>query len=496
MGTSQPPHTYGLVELAPTRVDEGWVVTTSHARIDLATTPVAFYSHGWHTFSATDWLPSGHARSVPPARIMEAVADDPAYVHDSRPSGSGVGAVIDVEGEVVLLGALGTDGRVALDAGRLVGTCANEVEWFLARGEREAVFAAYARVLGDRLGRRRTGGLRMWSSWYSFYEDITQQRLRHVLEEVRSWPLDVFQIDDGWQAAVGDWTANDAFSDGMGDLAERIRSAGLRPGLWLAPFITWPSARLAADHPEWLITDADGAPKRVGYNWGDWFYALDLARPEVLDHLEEVIATVRGWGYEVLKLDFLYAGAVPGGRANDTPRELLYRQAVERLRRAAGEDAYLLACGAPSIPSIGVFDAIRTSADVSPYWENPVLSDVVGATSEVGTRGAITTSLHRLWLQEVIATDPDVVYFRSRYNMLDPVQRGWLQDLARVAGFRATSDPPSWLSDAEREELMAYFEADPPVTDLGGFRFRLGDREVDFGWLARRPPTIAQLERS
>ena len=484
-----------LRALTPTTcdpVDGGGIVTAPQVHLTAPWSVTGFYQHGWHSFSATGWIDPFEPPEPLPIPALRMVADDPAHAGANCPNGAGVGAVRNEHGEVLLLGALGLEARVHLVGGELVGRTEHgaEIPWFVARGAADEVFAAYARQLGEHLGRRRGPTPRLWSSWYSYYEQITEEQLRDVLTAVRNWPVDAFQVDDGWQCAVGDWQANDDFPAGMADLAARIRTAGLRPGLWIAPFIAWPSSQIFRQRPEWFVAGEDGQPLPVGYNWGAWYYALDLSRADVLDHVAEVIATARGWGYELLKLDFLFAGAVPGIRSTDGPREAVYRTAVQRIREAAGDEAYLLACGAPILPSIGVFDAIRISNDVSPYWDAPVLTEVVGATSEVSTRGAIATSLHRLWLAEVIATDPDVVFFRTRGNLLSEEQCRDLQDLALIAGFRGTSDPPGWLDDAERERLVAYFASVPRIEHLGAYRFEFDGRVVDLSRLAQRAPVV------
>ena len=43
-----------------------------------------------------------------------------------------------------------------------------------------------------------------------------------------------------------------------------------------------------------------------------------------------------------------------------------YRSGIELIREAIGEDAYLLGCGAPLLPSSGLFDAMRVSPDTAP----------------------------------------------------------------------------------------------------------------------------------
>ncbi|MEK8168904.1 hypothetical protein NKH77_00960 [Streptomyces sp. M19] len=88
--------------------------------------------------------------------------------------------------------------------------------------------------------------------------------------------------------------------------------------------------------------------------------------------------------------------------------------------------------------------------------------------------------MHRLWQAPLVEVDPDVVYFRSRLNLLTEQQRRWLRDLSDICGFRAVSDPPGWLRPDELEAMEAYLAARPEVRRLGRYRFALDGREVDF----------------
>ena len=458
-----------------------------------------FYRHGWHSWSAVEWVPLRPAAAAASPLYSD---DDARYAAGPRPGGSGVGAVEGPDGQVLLLGALDVGARVEADDEVLRGFFEEEADsgapppgapaggrpapagggWFVAYGPRERVFAAYARHLGERLGRRGQGEApRVWCSWYGFYRDISEDRLLEALEGLRGLEFDVFQVDDGWQRAIGDWEANDRFPSGMAALAARIREAGMRAGLWVAPFIVAPSSPLFREHPEWLVRDPAGQPVVAGHNWGDAYYALDTTHPGARAWLQALVRRVRGWGYDYLKLDFLYAAAMPGRRHEAVPREQAYREGLRLIREAAGDDAYILVCGAPVVASVGLADAIRIGPDVAPFWEIPYGGGGPSRRTLPSSRNALWTSVERLWLRPLLHTDPDVVYFRTRYNLLGDQQRRWLQDLARVAGFRATSDPPAWLTDAERAELAAFLKERPRVEQVGPYRYRIDGREVDFG---------------
>jgi alpha-galactosidase len=215
-------------------------------------------------------------------------------------------------------------------------------------------------------------------------------------------------------------------------------------------------------------------------NWTGQTYGLDITHPEVLDWLAELIHKMVAWGYGYLKLDFLYAGAALGKRYKDIPREVAYRNALQVMREAAG-NAYILACGAPIIPSLGLCDGLRVGPDVSPYWLNTPLTVWLNNPNDPSTQNAIRTSIHRLWLGPLVNIDPDVLYFRSKHNALKPNERQLLQDLGMIAGFKATSDLPQWLKKREIESLRAFLEASPKVERKGRYQYQIDGRNLDFG---------------
>ena len=186
-----------------------------------------------------------------------------------------------------------------------------------------------------------------------------------------------------------------------------------------------------------------------------------------------------GWGYNYLKLDFLYAGAAIGKRYKDIPREEAYRNAMQVMRNAAG-DAYILACGAPVIPSIGLCDGIRVGPDVAPYWLNKALTVWLNNPNDTSTQNAVRTSLHRLWLKPLINIDPDVMYFRSKHNSLKPHEQQLLLDLGTITGFKATSDLPGWLNDSELEKVREFLNTDLSVQKKKRYEFQIDGRNVDF----------------
>jgi alpha-galactosidase len=285
----------------------------------------------------------------------------------------------------------------------------------------------------DRLPSSRAGSLDSagagipvgWCSWYQFLNHVTAEDLRRNVQSAvnlrQQLPLELIQIDDGFEARVGDWFEFlPTFPDGVAPLAAEIRQAGFVPGLWLAPFLVDPRSRLAHTHPEWILHGRFNRPVNAGFNlWGTIATALDLTRPEALDYACRVVdRAAHEWGYPYLKLDFLYAGALPGRRHDPSrTRAQVLRQGLQALRQSAGEETTLLGCGCPLGSAIGLFSPMRIGPDVSEDWEPVFMGQRAFLKQEPdypSARNAIhniltRAPLHRRWW----INDPDPLLLRG-----------------------------------------------------------------------------------
>jgi alpha-galactosidase len=458
------------------------VFNAASLRLNLPQLPVRFYRHGWQSWSLTTWLDP----TEPPVPVRAAEFrmkdEDPGYSLHKKHIGAWVGAVEIGEDDILLLGSLGLSGRVEVEGSSIQGFFedGHEGRWMVTRGPEDQVFSSYLSAIETSFGKGRVPAApRVWCSWYSLHGWINEYLIQKALEDFGDMPFDVFQLDDGWQTAHGDWEANSKFPSGMKSLADRIRSTGRTPGLWLAPFMVATDSELARAHPDWLLRDEEGKPVGAGITWSGNPVALDSSHPGVLEWLDRLIRKIRSWGYGYLKLDFLYLGGSIGKRYRVIPREVAYRNAMRIIREAAG-DSYILACGAPILPSIGLCDGIRIGPDVAPYWLNKPLSVWLNNPNEPSTQNAIRTSVHRLWLRPVVNVDPDVVYFRSRHNALQAQASQLLRDLGLIAGFKATSDLPHWMNTSENEMLRGYLDAGPAVRKERRYAYQIDGRQVDF----------------
>lgn len=267
-----------------------------------------------------------------------------------------------------------------------------------------------------------------WCSWYQYFQDVTDEDIRNNLATTTDLQpkisLDIIQIDDGFEAQIGDWLEfSPNFPEGVAPLATEIKEAGFVPGLWLAPFIVHPNSRLVDDHPDWLLRGLLGRPVNAGFVWDTFTTALDLTYPDALAYTEEVVHTaVHKWGYPYLKLDFLYAAALSGRRHDSSrTRAQVLRMGLETIRAVAGEETAILGCGCPLGSAVGLVDAMRIGADVDVRWppthngirfffhKEPNLPSARNAIQNTLTRSA----LHRRWW----INDPDCLLLRPETEL-------------------------------------------------------------------------------
>ena len=301
---------------------------------------------------------------------------------------------------------------------------------YCAQGTEQQVFDGWFDALGIRP--RTQEKLTGYSSWYNRYENIDEASVLSDLTGCAQVlrPGDLFQIDDGWQQAVGDWDCNDKFPHGLKPLVDEIHGKGLKAGLWLAPFGCQKDAKLMREHPDWLL-QVEGQPWYCGCNWGG-FYALDIDKPEVQDYLRRVFDRVLNqWGFDLVKLDFLYAAAPFGNERESRAGRML--RAMELLRACCGEKL-ILGCGVPLMPAFGLVDYCRVSCDVSLDWDDKPHMRLIHR-ERVSTRQAILNSVFRRQLNgRAFLSDPDVFFLREDNVKLSPQQKKLLADCCSLFG--------------------------------------------------------------
>ncbi len=389
------------------------------------------YAEGWQSWSPATWYPLT-ARGLRPdeewQHLMRFRPGTP--VAEEGVQGEGLLVVDPGSGDPVRL--YGSTDPVSvptlqamLEGDRVVVRSTGPVDVREHEGA-EAALAAY----GDTWASAPTvAPPSVWCSWYRYFEEVTAA---DVLENLGAFArqdlaVDVVQIDDGWSPGLGEGLRESERFGSLPAVVDAIRSSGRRAGIWLAPFVVGGETTLARDHPDWLVGPA-------GRNWGQDLLGLDLSHPGVQELLVDAVRRLVDMGVDYLKLDFLYAGAVPGRRHADVDGVAAYRDGLALVREAAWPDVYLVGCGAPLLPSVGLVDAMRVSPDT--FHEG-------GEDGSTGLRGLMPLAA-RAWQQgRLWANDPDCVVARPSYSQ----RERWADAARRLGGLRSFSDRVAELDD-------------------------------------------------
>jgi alpha-galactosidase len=412
--------------------------------IPLDLSRAVIHEQGWQS-----WSPStSYSPGTPPHRPANDIRRIGAWRAESFPApdvyrGEGLLAVDPGDGSVVVIASADPLRSVpAIDVSivesRAVVSASDEVAMRTYPGGVQEALARWADTVVTGLPAPRPAPT-IWCSWYQYFTKVTESNVDHNLSLMSSLPVDVVQVDDGYQAEIGDWLIpSPDFADVPG-LFARILDSDHRAGIWTAPFLVGARSVVAAQHPDWLVRNYDGSPVSAGHNWDQDLYALDSTHPDAAAYLSSVYGTFRAWGIDFHKIDFIYAGALFGRRYADIDPITAYRDALRLIREAIGPDAYLLGCGAPQLPSIGLVDAMRVSPDIAPAYQ-PVDGDI----SMPGQWGAVLNGVSRAFQHgRFWVNDPDCVVARPGIERREE----WAGHVSRFGGLRGSSDAIDQLDD-------------------------------------------------
>lgn len=297
-----------------------------------------------------------------------------------------------------------------------------------------------------------------WCTWYGYRREIGAGVITANLDAMdrHDLPVDVVQIDDGWQPAIGDWTPAPGFPP-IARLADLAGQRGRTLGLWFTPFMADVNSRIVADHPDWWVRDVTapfGSRRTVRI--------LDVTHPAAAGYLTGLVA---GWvraGTGYLKADFAWGGAIDGARYEPgVDGTAAYRLGLSLLRQAAG-DAYLLGCGTPLLASAGCgLDAMRISPDTGVNWLPPG-GDLSQPSGLAAVRtGRARTYLHGTWFR----ADPDCILVHPQAGHRGEIARhiAGIPGGLRVSGDRLP-ELDEWGAAATRQLLSQSREG--PVSAL------------------------------
>jgi alpha-galactosidase len=329
------------------------------------------------------------------------------------------------------------------------------------------------------------------NNWYYAYGKNTSAAsilkdagLMAELMPARSANRPYVVIDMGWGAAPDGAGPVSQFAPGypdMADLARQMKATGVRPGIWTRPTLT---AEKRAE--SWRLPAAGGRTRGA-------LIAMDPSIPEALAYIGESIATIRSWGYELIKHDYSTFdltgrwGSAMGPALTDrgwhfhdrtrTTAEIvldLYRA----IRRNAG-DAAVIGCNTIGHLAAGLVEAQRIGDDTSGReW------------SRTRKMGVNTLAFRMPQHDTFFAADPDCVPVTREIRW--ELTRQWLDLVARSGTALFISADPAAVQPEQKPALKAALEAasrpQPPGVPLDWMdtttpeRWRLDGKEVRYNW--------------
>lgn len=298
----------------------------------------------------------------------------------------------------------------------------------------------YAKVICKYKGEERVKSIPIgWCSWYYYFTEITQDAMIRNLEFFKNnkndLPIDLIQLDDGYFKTIGDYKdINSKFPNGLAWLFEEIKNGGFETGIWIAPFFGVRKSELFQNHREWFLKKSGKILKtHFSVDWKSFLYSLDLSNREVLEYLRTFFThllfafvenQVKNSEHLInyFKIDFLHAAVPFGADYNNKnfTRAQLYYNGIKTIRDAITDKSFLLGCGAPLGPCVGLVDAMRISEDTAPFWEVLDNSEDLKEVPQPALKEALLNILYRSFMHKYFwINDPDCLMIRRTDTKLN-----------------------------------------------------------------------------
>lgn len=224
------------------------------------------------------------------------------------------------------------------------------------------------------------GSLAGYCTWWAYRNGFSQTDLDAVVEvlarkRLPDFGFEYLQLDDCYQIGNGNsprgWlTWNERWPGGPDYTINRIRSAGMKPGIWVHRVHRSNGLdvqEIVTGHPDWFVQRPDGS-----LHMDHGFYCLNTHNPEALEGMARVTyRALKKQGWDYVKIDgtgdllWAYQKAPEFfERIGSTPGETLRLWDVAA-REELGPDVYILACWGvdPGRNVIGLVDGCRLGSD-------------------------------------------------------------------------------------------------------------------------------------
>jgi len=87
-----------------------------------------------------------------------------------------------------------------------------------------------------------------------YLTDMTEERMLSEIDAAHKMGIDVFVIDTGWFAMIGDWLVNPTrFPGQLKNIKQKLESYGMTLGLWFNPTLAASESEVFKKHPDFMM---------------------------------------------------------------------------------------------------------------------------------------------------------------------------------------------------------------------------------------------------
>ncbi len=233
----------------------------------------------------------------------------------------------------------------------------------------------------------------IWCSW-GFGPDFSQEQIFAMIPVIKDFGFKVATLDAGWFYYNGDYAPrDDTFplgDKGMKNFVNRFHDNGLKIKIWITTHIA--GEKLAAEHPEWLLINREGATEGDKFMGKQYTPYLCPAVKGVQDYYRQMAKKFIGeWGFDGFKIDQELINSVgkcyAAGHRHKYPEESV--EALPEIYKILYEETIALKPGAVvEVCPCGMFPSFYKM----PYYNQPVSSDF-NTTWQIRHRGKVIKAL-------------------------------------------------------------------------------------------------------
>lgn len=146
----------------------------------------------------------------------------------------------------------------------------------------------------------------IFNEYCTTWGNPSEENMLKIIDAIKGRGIQYCVIDAGWHVKdgndwsdIGDWITNEKlFPRGLKYVADKIREAGMLPGIWYEMEVVGKDSDVFKQ-PEYLL-HRDGYPLQTCFR-----RFLDMRKENVQEYLEErVIGQLEEWGFDYLKVDY------------------------------------------------------------------------------------------------------------------------------------------------------------------------------------------------